>query len=727
MTMPAKLRAATASLIERAPVRWIALLLVMAATIVTGVYNYRQIDTELTAVALSRREAVAQLAAATLAEKFGRVTDVAVSLSTRVKFRDLVTQGKWVEAIGFLRAVPRDLPHIERLFVADLGGTLQADVPALPGVRGKNFAQRDWFQGVSHGWHPYVSPVYTRAAAPQRNVIAVAVPIRSAAEQVVGILVLQIRIESLLEWFELVEIGPEGFIYVVDSKGQLAFHSKDKDRGDIADLSTTPVVEKLRRGEQGVEIEFDPVEHEDAIISYAATPGYGWGVVTQQPARASQSLEARDNQLRMLMTGYGLLLLLGSGTIFLVSRIADIKLRQAKDEQHVSDLRLTNIVNLAADVIISVDENQRILIFNQGAERIFGYTAAEMLGQPLDRLLPAQLAGAHRAHVRRFAAEPDAARDMNRRAEIHGRRKDGTEFPAEASISKVKENGNIQFTVFLRDISVRKQAEEEIRQLNINLERRVLERTAELQAANQELEAFSYSVSHDLRAPLRSIDGFSQAVLEDYADRLDDQGREHLNRVRAATQHMGHLIDDLIKLARVSRAEMQRETVDLSALAGDVLAELQKNEPERRVECHIEPGLAAEGDARLLRVVLDNLLGNAWKFTSKTANVKIEFGALPQASPGMDEVDRVVNRRSETGGPAYFVRDNGAGFDMQYVNKLFGAFQRLHAMNEFPGTGVGLATVQRIVHRHGGAVRAQGKPGAGATFYFTLSQSNAGG
>ena len=381
--------------------------------------------------------------------------------------------------------------------------------------------------------------------------------------------------------------------------------------------------------------------------------------------------------------------------------------------------RFTNIVNLAADAIISMDENQHIHIFNQGAERIFGYTAAEVAGQPLDMLLPAHLAEAHRAHVRRFATEPETARDMNRRAEIHGRRRDGTEFPAEGNISKVTENGKIQFTVILRDISARKQAEEEIRQINVNLDRRVIERTAELQAANQELEAFSYSVSHDLRAPLRTIDGFSQAVLEDCADQLGDQGREHLNRVRAATQNMGHLIDDMLKLARVTRAEMKREAVDLSALANSVLANLQTSAPERKMDWHIEPGLVASGDAPLLRVVLDNLLGNAWKFTAKQSHACIDFGAL-QASPVMDEAERVGNPPSNTGGPIYFVRDNGVGFDMTYAGKLFGAFQRLHNVSEFPGTGIGLATVQRIIHRHGGRVWAESTPGKGATFYFSL-------
>ena len=389
-------------------------------------------------------------------------------------------------------------------------------------------------------------------------------------------------------------------------------------------------------------------------------------------------------------------------------------LQSRQTETARAEARFANIVNLAADAIISVDEEQRILIFNYGAEQIFGYTAAEMLGQALDRLLPERYAEAHRGHIRQFGTAPQTARHMSKRSDVFGRRKDGSEFFAEASISWAIENGKQVFTVFLRDISARKQAEEEIRQLNVNLERRVLERTAELAAANQELEAFSYSVSHDLRAPLRSIDGFSQAVLEDYADKLDDQGKDYLNRVRGATQRMGHLIDDMLTLSRVTRAEMLRETVDLGALAADALAELQKSEPERKVDWHIESGLVAEGDVRLLRVVLVNLLGNAWKFTGKTANAKIEFGAASAPDTGNAPIPDTQDA------PGFFVRDNGAGYDMSYADKLFGAFQRLHLLSDFPGTGIGLATVQRIIHRHGGRVWAEGAVGKGATFYFTL-------
>ncbi|HEX4545873.1 MAG TPA: PAS domain S-box protein [Candidatus Acidoferrum sp.] len=234
-------------------------------------------------------------------------------------------------------------------------------------------------------------------------------------------------------------------------------------------------------------------------------------------------------------------------------------------------------------------------------------------------------------------------------------------------------------------------------------EQEILLRTTELEAANKELEAFSYSVSHDLRAPLRGIDGFSQALLEDYAERLDQTGKNYLQRIRAATQRMGMLIDDLLTLSQVTRAEMHRESIDLSQLAGSIAAELFRAQPGRRADFQIAPGLEAEGDARLIRVVLQNLLENAWKFTSRREHALIEFG-----------------KSHANGKPAFFVKDNGAGFDPAHSGRLFGAFQRLHSMADFPGTGIGLATVQRILHRHGGQVWATGAVDEGATIFFTV-------
>jgi light-regulated signal transduction histidine kinase (bacteriophytochrome) len=256
------------------------------------------------------------------------------------------------------------------------------------------------------------------------------------------------------------------------------------------------------------------------------------------------------------------------------------------------------------------------------------------------------------------------------------------------------------------EINERQQAEQRSQELNQGLRQAILE----LKAVNKELEAFSYSVSHDLRAPLRSVDGFSQALLEDCHEQLDPTGQDYLRRIRTATQRMGQLIDDLLTLSRVTRSDIRIGSVDLSRIASRLCNDLQQSQPERQVEFIIQAGLIAEGDNHLLQVVLENLLNNAWKFTSKHAQSTIEFGSLPQAN----------------GISIYFVRDDGAGFEMAYVNKLFGPFQRLHGIHDFPGNGIGLATVQRIVHRHGGRVWAEGAIEQGATFYFTLAEEEIG-
>ena len=375
-----------------------------------------------------------------------------------------------------------------------------------------------------------------------------------------------------------------------------------------------------------------------------------------------------------------------------------------------AEKRFRRVLDTTAEAVITVDAAQRIILFNQSAERIFGYSADEMLGQTLDRLLPPGVIARHRRFITDFADGQDIARGMGERhGSLFAQHKDGTVFPIEASISKLTEGDQSVLTVFIQDITERKMAEEAVQKLNEELEQRVTERTQQLEIINKELEAFSYSVSHDLRAPLRAMDGFSQALLEDYLDKLDDEGQEYLTLIRSESQRMGHLIDDLLALSRLTRRELNREKVNLSEIIREIAGELQRQDRERVVEFVIEDDLWACADPHLMRVALQNLVNNAWKYTSKEPAARIEF------------VSTRDNNRM-----VYGIRDNGVGFDMNYAHKLFGAFQRLHSAAEFEGNGIGLATVQRVIHQHGGMIWAQGAVNEGASFFFTLGQGNCG-
>ncbi len=365
-----------------------------------------------------------------------------------------------------------------------------------------------------------------------------------------------------------------------------------------------------------------------------------------------------------------------------------------------SEARYRALVETSPDAIMLLSEG-RIAFVNSAGARLYGAARPEdLVGTPIvDHVHPAyrEMVAARVRKLMQGQTVPAAV--------ILQQRLDRSTFYGEVVSAPFQVEARPGALTVVRDVSERRRVEEEIRTLNTGLEARVQRRTRQLEDANRELEAFSYSVSHDLRAPLRAIHGFSELLARNHAGALDDKALHYLERVQEAARRMGLLIDDLLNLSRVSRAPVTPAALDLSGIAALVVEDLRAGEPQRAVEVAIAPGLRAHGDPALMRLVLQNLIENAWKFTRRREGARIEVG-----------------EEHEAGERRYYVRDNGAGFNMRLVDKLFGAFQRLHDPKDYPGTGIGLVTVQRVIARHGGRVWAQAGEGRGATFYFTLDE-----
>ncbi len=387
----------------------------------------------------------------------------------------------------------------------------------------------------------------------------------------------------------------------------------------------------------------------------------------------------------------------GGEIVSLLAITADITERKQAEEA----MRLNSFVlNQINDLVTITNLEGDILYVNQAEADSFNFPKEKLIGANIDIFGENPEKGATQKEIREMTI-----RDGTWRGEVINYSTDGQEliFDCRTQVIYDEQGKPIALCGVSTDITEQKRTEEEIRALNEELEERVKERTAQLEAANRELDAFTHSASHDLRGPLNRIDGFSRILFEDYSEQLDQQGQDYLRRISNSSRHMSELIDDLLKLSNVSQHQISREPVELSALVNIKLKELQSREPDRQVETVVAPGLVTEADTALLRIALENLLNNAWKFSADEALSRIEFGSTIQ-----------------NGIEVFYIRDNGTGFDMKHAEKLFTAFQRLHDTKNYPGTGVGLSIVSRIISRHGGDIWAEGEVGKGACFYFTL-------
>lgn len=567
----------------------------------------------------------------------------------------------------------------------DANGNLLESNPVLTPVPHTVLVPPEWFNATLQANHSYVSGAYQTGA---QNVPVVTLAIKVNPQQPTAVLAATYTLDTIKSWTGDISNSAMKWISVVDQNGTVLAGANLE-----GDLNSHPEMKQVLAGKSGTE--FLQLNGRRVLVTRHPLSSLGWGILVEIPAseidKAIWQFERPVGLIALLFVG----LALGLGIVF-----ASLYRRMRESEEHTR-----KVITAATDAFVTIDSRGNITDWNPKAEELFGWTTAEITGQPLhSTVLPPQYREPYLRGLEHFRTTRELP-PIDKRVELSALHHDGHEFPVELSITWVQRGGKNYFNAFLHDIGSRKSAEEKISKLNAELNVRV----SELEERNKALEAFSYSVSHDVRAPLRNIAGFSEILEDEFKGKLSAGALDYLGRIQKNVVRLQRLVDDLLRFAHLGEHALKIQTTDLNEVVREVIATFERELAGRKVTFDVGPLPTLDCDPSLVTQVFWNLLANAVKFTGSRTQAIISIGETVQ------DDEKVI-----------FVRDNGVGFDMKHAGKLFGPFQRLHRNDEFEGTGVGLATVHRIILQHQGRIWAQAEPDKGATFFFSLQPQKAG-
>lgn len=639
------------------------LLLISAGSLMS---QYRS----LTDMALERRDQISYLAATTITENLNNLVNLGVSLATRVRFRELIAAGDWEGAVAILESVPKDFPIIERVFLADPNGVLHADYPAIPEVRGQNFSDRDWYKGVSQNWQAYVSGVYRRAARPQYNVVAIAVPIRSAVNEVIGVLVLQIKLDSLFAWMEGLSLGETGFAYIVDQTGKVVVHPKFPPQAEIIDLSNVSVVAMLLEQKEGVSVTYNQIEQEERLTAYRPVEKYGWGVVVQEPT--TSAFADRSREIRKLSILYGVFVLFGLFFAYLIVKMIH-RINHYRQQEKI-------MLESIGDGVVAIDRAWNVVVWNKSAAEITGWSAGEIIGRPLRDFV-------------KFIRERDRAENIAfiEEAMLFGKagkivdntiivRKDGIEISVGDSAAPIFDSaGKVSGAIIVfRDVS----KEKESRTLKSD---------------------FAYA-SHQINTPVTKVLWNLESALEE-SDPV--RLKEKLNLAYISAKSIQKLTGQLYVVSEIDQKIVapKFEDIKLVDLVGDVLKFAQEKCQECGVSVEVEPVspvLGIKTDSKLLKRALSEIIENALVYSKRGGKVNLKTNL----------------RDSEM---TFAVFDTGIGITEEQKPLVFTKFFRGNNFDttQIVGAGLGLFIAKSYVQLLGGKIWFESDK-AGTIFFISL-------